>query len=152
MWRALFLAIGLTTMLVGLEFLFVEQIVIKKLGRKSAKNSVTNSANPNSTNPNDPFQTASYQVPYYQNSAYQQYSPYQNAGVSNGNRAFNGNFNSGAFNNASVNTSAGNGVLETTGFHTYRPKEWMPWSMLAVGAIIVIYTFTLGTGRRYSEE
>ncbi len=26
---------------------------------------------------------------------------------------------------------------------TFRPKDWMPWSLLAAGAIIVIYTYSL---------
>ncbi len=30
----------------------------------------------------------------------------------------------------------------------YKPRDWMPWSMLAIGTIIVIYTFTLPVRRR----
>ena len=26
---------------------------------------------------------------------------------------------------------------------TFRPKDWMPWSLLAAGTIIVIYTYSL---------
>ena len=26
---------------------------------------------------------------------------------------------------------------------TFRPKDWMPWSLLAAGSIIVIYTYSL---------
>ena len=25
----------------------------------------------------------------------------------------------------------------------YTPKDWMPWSLLAVGTVVVIYTFTI---------
>lgn len=32
----------------------------------------------------------------------------------------------------------------------FRPKDWMPWSLLAVGSIILIYTFTLPR-RTFSE-
>ena len=29
----------------------------------------------------------------------------------------------------------------------YRPRDWMPWSLLATGSVIVIYTFTLSSRR-----
>lgn len=25
----------------------------------------------------------------------------------------------------------------------YKPKEWMPWSMLSTGAVVILYSFTL---------
>lgn len=25
----------------------------------------------------------------------------------------------------------------------YKPKEWMPWSMLSTGAVVILYSFTI---------
>jgi hypothetical protein len=34
----------------------------------------------------------------------------------------------------------------------YQPREWMPWSLLAAGTVIVIYTFTLPGRRREASS
>lgn len=41
-------------------------------------------------------------------------------------------------------------ALETNRSTTWawKPRDWMPWSLLATGTIIVIYTFTLPIRRR----
>ena len=33
--------------------------------------------------------------------------------------------------------------VSSTPKKTFRPKDWMPWSLLAAGTIIVIYTYSL---------
>lgn len=34
----------------------------------------------------------------------------------------------------------------------FQPKEWMPWSMLAAGAVIVIYTSTFSKRRAENQK
>lgn len=46
------------------------------------------------------------------------------------------------------NASWGSPLMESESrTFLYRPHDWIPWSLLAVGSVIVIYTFTL-TSRR----
>ena len=89
-WRALFLALGITMIFIGSQLFFVEQVEVRRL----RPNQTANTAN----NPgyNSPFQQASFQQPET--------------------------------------------VSPTI---TISRKEWMPWSLLAVGSIVVIYTFTI---------
>lgn len=91
MWRAVSLSIGLSLIFLGLECLFIEQIVVKDF-RKKSKTPVANSA----------YQTASFQT-----------TPISSAASSN------------------------------PRYIVFKPKEWMPWSLLAAGAVVVIYTFSL---------
>lgn len=53
---------------------------------------------------------------------------------------------SGLFRNASV-SSIFNSPEDSAATRLVRPHDWMPWSLLAVGSIIMIYTFTI-PGRR----
>ena len=92
MWRALFLALGISLIILGTECLFVEQVEVVKLRPDPKPASGVTSL----------FQTASYQT--------------------------------------------GSTRLPTRTFPT---KEWMPWSLLAAGAIVVIYTYSIP--RRSSE-
>ena len=39
----------------------------------------------------------------------------------------------------------------STSTHAWRPKEWMPWLMLAAGAITILYAFTLPKRFRRGE-
>lgn len=89
-WRALFLALGITMIFLGSQLFFVEQIEVRRLRPVQAANTTTNSGY------DLPFQQASFQQP----------KP----------------------------------VSPTV---TISRKEWMPWSLLAVGSIVVIYTFTI---------
>ena len=107
MWRAVFLSLGMTLILFGVECLFVDQFVIKKLSKP--KHSVSNQYA-------SPFQNASYQAP--------------------------------ALNASSQQSKSG-----SPEYILFKPKEWMPWSLLAAGAVVVIYTFSLpGRSISVSEE
>lgn len=98
MWRALFLALGITLILVGGQLFFVEQLEIKRV-RTPKPDAVAGQ------NPDTLFRQASYNEP--------------------------------------AQTQPPNTFL-------VRPKDWMPWSLLAIGTIVVIYTFTI-PGRQLSE-
>jgi hypothetical protein len=96
MWKALSLAIGITSILIGLELFFVSELEVRRL--RAPQQAAAQQSLPN------PFQPASWGQPLV--------AP---------------------------------PVAETW---TCRPRDWMPWSMLAVGSIVVIYTFTLPVRRR----
>ena len=100
MWRALFLAVGITLILLGGQLFFVEQIEVTRVRNPAA--AVTGGGAPNG---GSPFRQTSWQQ------------------------------------------TATPGQPPT---FLYTPKDWMPWSLLAVGTVVVIYTFTL-PGRRSSE-
>ena len=34
-------------------------------------------------------------------------------------------------------------TMEVSGGKVFRPKEWIPWSSLASGAVVLLYAFTL---------
>jgi hypothetical protein len=90
MWRAFFLALGITLILVGCQLFFVEKLEVKRLRRPRANASA-------SQYQSSPFQSASF---------------------------------------ASPNSPPAPTVM-------VKRKDWMPWSLLAVGTIVVIYTFTI---------
>ena len=56
------------------------------------------------------------------------------------------NADGGLFQNASFSNIV-NAREDSAPTRLIRPQDWMPWSLLAVGSIIVIYTFTI-PGRR----
>ncbi len=87
MWRAIFLAVGVTLIIMGAELFFVDQVEILRL-RRSQKNPT-------------PIQSLFQIKP-----ASFQGDPQSNTVV-------------------------------------YKPQDWIPWSLLAVGAIVLIYTFTI---------
>ncbi len=41
-------------------------------------------------------------------------------------------------------------AMEMSNEHVVRPKEWIPWSALASGAIVLLYSFTLP--RRWGQK
>ena len=99
MWRAIFLALGITLIVVGGQFFMVDQMEIKRVRRPRI---VTT---PPGQVENSPFQQASFK--------------------------------------GKSSPAASPTVI-------FRPKDWMPWSLLAVGSIVLIYTFTIPR-RSYSE-
>ena len=48
--------------------------------------------------------------------------------------------NASLFQNSSYQYPSALGASLTNRGRTFRPREWMPWSLLAVGAVIVMYT------------
>lgn len=94
MWRSLFLALGIFSLILGGETLVVDKYLMAD-GRKLPR--IIKGSAPNQMN--SPFQQVSY--PTYSAQA----------------------------NNVSSR------VVQT--------KDWMPWSLLATGAIIVLYTYSL---------
>ena len=48
--------------------------------------------------------------------------------------------NASIFQNSGYQFQTTNGASAADRGRIFRPREWMPWSLLAVGAIIVMYT------------
>jgi hypothetical protein len=64
-------------------------------------------------------------------------------------------------NTAAANSSSGSSLYQGAGYRAlakavplrmYQVKDWMPWSLLAAGTVIVIYTYSLNGGGGSSEE
>jgi hypothetical protein len=51
-----------------------------------------------------------------------------------------GSTNTSLFQNSGYQYPSAMGTSSTQRGRTFRPREWMPWSLLAVGAVIVMYT------------
>lgn len=90
MWRALFFAIGIYAIILGVECLVLEKV---ELGSPAGKTPAANAA-------------------------------YAAGG-------------SGVFQNSVYQTPAASGTAKSRSF---RPREWMPWSLIAGGILIVVYT------------
>jgi len=114
MWRSLFLALGIFSLILGAETLVVDKFRMsdgRKLprilnGQNNLGLNTGNSIQPNSTGG------------YYQQASY---SPYTATAA------------------APIKKSR---IVQT--------RDWMPWSLLATGAIIVLYTYSLP--RTYGSE
>lgn len=48
---------------------------------------------------------------------------------------------------AEVSQAAQESALYSSDFNVerkeFKPKEWMPWSMLSTGAVVILYSFTI---------
>ena len=113
MWRSLFLALGIFSLILGAETLIVDKFIMSN-GRLTK---IT--TGPNGVNSRLPVQTNSNGV-YYQQAGYQSYTAA-----------------------APQPPSLASRVVQT--------RDWMPWSLLATGAIIVLYTYSLPTGNRHED-
>lgn len=108
MWRSLFLALGIFSLILGAETLVVDKFLMSD-SRKLPKIISGSSASGAPAN--------LYQQVGYQNT---NYNGFQN----------------------------GQAVLGSNGQNRPRSrivqtKDWMPWSLLATGAVIVLYTYSL---------
>lgn len=99
MWRSLFLALGIFSLILGAETLVVDKYIMADSRRLPRL--INGSANRSRTPAN----------PYYQQAGYQR------------------------FPNNQQNLQRPARIVQT--------KDWMPWSLLATGAIIVLYTYSL---------
>lgn len=81
MWRAFFLAIGISLVIIGAQCLVVDRVVLAHGARQEVKENV------------------------------------------------------GLFGTQTTTTSAGGKEL--------RPPDWAPWSLMASGAVVIIYSFTV---------
>jgi len=121
MLRSFLFAIGIFLLILGAQTLVVDKWI---LSRASALTPVAATANDSYGNRTSPYRTAGYSRNGYSR-----------------------NLNNSTYGNASYynqpNQQAG------TFKKVYQTRDWMPWSLLAAGTIIVLYTYS--TGRRHIE-
>ena len=84
MWRALFLALGATLIVLGIECFMVDQVEVNQFGQPAVQASAFSLT---------PARPASFITRF-----------------------------------------------RRTGSWTYEPNDWMPWSLMAVGTVVLIYT------------
>ena len=106
MWRSLFLALGIFSLILGAETLIVDKFIMT--GGRLRK---ITSAPADGLNPGLSAQT-NLNGGYYQQASYQPYTATIARPQNNASR-----------------------IVQT--------KDWMPWSLLAAGALIVLYTYSL---------
>ena len=112
MWRSLFLALGIFSLILGAETLVVDKFIMSNGRLKKVTSGPTDGLNTRF-----PVQTNSNGV-YYQQASYQPYTA-----------------------TAAQQVNVPPRVVQT--------KDWMPWSLLATGAIIVLYTYSLPKGHHH---
>lgn len=178
MWRSLFLALGVFSIILGLETMFVEQVAMttvrrypKFLSSKSGDIAIQNGANPvfdrpfSGNNPAPIFKTPSNtygsQYPGTQSGAFNRLF-----GGSNSQPQNRPGFGLAGFSNKSVASDYEGGIASaiksptitadvparTTTKRVIYTKDWMPWSLMAAGTVIVLYTYTLPRRRLESGE
>lgn len=165
MWRALFLAFGVFAIVVGLETMVVDRVEltnarrIPKFVSATARNLVNRSSPPGvQGQPSAPGSPSPYQMPTFNRSL---------APPANGPMRYFGS-QSATFNRIPDPQPDNRPGLGFAGFQksgnrlaappvaavpsnkssvrrprTIQIKDWMPWSLLAAGAIIVLYTHSL---------
>ena len=127
MVRSVFLALGIFLLILGAQTLIVDKWIMSREshfgpGQTGAQAQAGRAYNNNS----NPYRSASY--------------PYRSASYRTGSNRF-GNRN--YYNQVDQNQNS------NTFKRVYQTRDWMPWSLLAAGTIIVLYTFS--TGRHHSD-
>ena len=162
MWRAFFFAIGVSLILLGAQCLVVDryyltenskitQFFARALDYTSDNGSATNSqvAQQNRSAPSvasrSPFGPSRFQQSPFDSNG--QSSPFYGGRPSNEN----GRFQFSGFTrplNTGPSSSASQTSIRST--RVVKTRDWMPWSLLAAGAIVVLYTNV--STRRFSKE
>ena len=119
MFRSLMFAIGIFLLVFGAETLIVDKWIMSYEVPGSAQQASTNNSQYYN---NSPYRTASYNSSRFPNGV---------TGYGNVNRT-------GTQNNVNAFTGGGVGRVKPV----YQTRDWMPWSLLAGGFMIVLYTFS----------
>ena len=169
MWRSFFLAAGIFTILVGLETMVVDQVTMANV-RKIPKmvtgkvRGVVNTATPdvaqNQTvaGSQRPFQMPTFNRPLNPGRSAQGPTSYRGTQSATFNRVLNSSrrkptrqspgyglasYQQRGNNKTAAQVAAVPGVAKSTRVRRSRvvqTKDWMPWSLLAAGTIIILYT------------
>jgi hypothetical protein len=146
MWRSFFLAVGIGLMVLGVEALVFERVLVNETAKLPK---FLNGAFEKDLS--DSF-AIPHNIPGQANSRGQSYPAFQNAAASDVQRAayasgsrfgpsrFSGP-RSGGYGGPRVDLSRSG---QPRGPRVIVSKEWMPWSLLAAGAIIFLYTSSHG--------
>ena len=161
MWRALFIAVGFILVIVGLECMVVNRFMVAKEARvpefltkmmsedtgfpatKLAANQGRN-ISPNVAPPqnyNQGYGTGANASQYGQSRLATKYGNGGWFGSQSGNSNPNSQFSLAGY--GSRNTATGGSSANSRAGKILYTQEWMPWSLIAAGTIIVLYTKSL---------
>ena len=171
MWRSFFLAVGIFTIVVGLESMVVDQVVMTNVRRVPRIVSATarNLVNPSSpsgiqtkpleSGPQTPYQMPTFKRPLASGPPTSGGNAYRGTQAATFNRGFDPTVRNRAaqqpatgfagFQSAGNNLAPPPAAVPKNKPRVRRPriiqvKDWMPWSLLAAGTIIVLYTQSHG--------
>ena len=157
MWRSFFMAVGIFMILLGLQSLMVDQFIMSNNRRipkfiTSKDGIFANPSSPGQLTGNRPFEGFRNQV----RRPFQQLGNQQSAYGPSRYRSFGQSPNYGLASYGTANTASGQASTPIQVSPTLsRPqriiqtKDWMPWSLLAAGTLIVLY---LHSSRPQSAE
>lgn len=169
MWRAFFFAVGTMLIILGVECLIVDSFVVQKaripaiVGKvldgasktiESEGKSLQSIGGSNSASNGSPFGTSrfsdSFSNPSQNSANYYGGVPANNPAGSNSGFSLAG-FGQQQNGIAPLTGTQRNGSEKISSMPTriIQPKDWMPWSLLAAGTIVVLYTNTT-SGRAFS--
>ena len=148
MWRAFFIAIGIFFVLLGMQCLVVDQFFVSqngKLGEIAVK--AINVIDPPEKTSSGDFATSSQVAEFPQNGggftpSTSQYGPSRFANpfapASNSNVGYGGT----PFRNVGFRQDQSPKASRKVGKppRPFSTQDWMPWSLIAAGALVVIYT------------
>lgn len=153
MWRAFFFSVGTILFILGLQCLVVDKFYVNQNGRVSdlvnkALNVIDSSGTSGANQPNSMVagQNRATLPNTGTSSAYGpsrfQTAPYSPAQFNSNNPA---NYGGQGFQSAGFpQPTTGSGNVAVKPSRPLKTEDWMPWSLLAVGTIIVLYTKSTG--------
>ena len=171
MWCAFFFAVGIVLIILGLETLVVGRVAIASEGKVpallakilseenrpvAAPGLFTRQASANVAPPQqftNYYGGAPSTAGYGQSRFSDQFGNDQFFGANpglNGTARQNSQFSLAGFGQANPSNSVATSQL-TNGSRIFRTQDWMPWSLVAAGAIIVLYTNSL-TRRDFGSD
>jgi hypothetical protein len=162
MWRSFFFAVGVILILAGAQCLVVEKFFVDS---NNPLLSVARKSSNSNAQPIQPLANNQYSVQTEQSrfslpssaSAYGGPSRFQTQGFRPAPYDPSGNYrtpaNVAGFNSNINNAPVAVSVNRTKALKSYLIEDWMPWGLLAIGTIVILYTNS--THRRsynYSNE
>lgn len=147
MWRALFFAVGVMLIVLGVECLVVDQYLVSQ--RTRIPTLIARMLD--GDQPDGVFESSQYQAQNDSSSSNFwggggsrfQASPYSAPSQSS-------SFSLANFGGANSKKASNAGPLNPDGLRVVQTKDWMPWSLLAAGTLVVLYTNS--TRRGYSGD
>ena len=153
MWRAFFFSVGIVVAILGLQCLVVDRFYVQQEGRLGAwANKALNLLDPDEASNSDPSTGFGQLGLANTNSAYGpsrfQASPYSQQQGS----PFQFNQSNSPFQLTGNRSTAGGDNSIPKPPREFPTQDWMPWSLLAVGTIIVLYTKSTTSGDYLASE
>ena len=144
MWRCLFMAVGIFAIILGLETMFLDQVLMTNKRRLSKIIAAKTRSLSERNDAQNPYQLPSYRGDdsYANENALSRFwdrtrDTFRQPGY--GNAAYD------SAGKIEVPTYRAPVPAKSTGLRVVKMKDWMPWSLLAAGSIIVLYSHSRGS-------